>query len=325
MTDRPEVSFCATNLNTSDRLVGAIESVERLGESIGRPFEVVVADGPSTDGARELLARRAREDAHFRLVTHEQRSRGHGRRLAFEASRGRTIVPFDTSITYAPEYGPLLAAYVQLATDQMLVSEICALARSSIESVGGWRDLVGGEDVDLYARVIRRFGLIAYPTAIPSSQSRTLGAFERQMRYVSGGRVARFRRILAVQRDQIIGSNYRIADLMAFNAKKRLGRRASYRAFFTLAWVTSRLRRLKPFVFDRSNFLLIREETLRSMLEGREKVLGWPGPPVRLLLTDDEVTFLERRSSLWAAEGSRVRALVGRKGENAAQGPPPPR
>jgi glycosyltransferase involved in cell wall biosynthesis len=318
MSDRPEVSFCATNLNTSERLVGAIDSVERLGEAIGRPFEIVVADGPSTDGAREVLARRALEDPHFRLVTHEQRSRGHGRRLAFEASLGRIIVPFDTSIAYASDYGPMLGAYVRVATDQMLFSEICALTRHSIESVGGWRDLVGGEDVDLYARVIQRFGLIAYPTALPASQSRTLGAFERQMRYVTGGRVARFRRILAVQRDQIIGSNYRIADLMAFNAKKPLRRRVVYRAFFTLAWIRSRFRDLKPFVFDRSNFLLIREETLRSMLEGREKVLGWPGPPVRLLLTDDEVTFLERRSALWAAEGARVRALVGPKGGNAA-------
>jgi glycosyltransferase involved in cell wall biosynthesis len=328
MGDQVGVSFCATNLNTSDRIEASLASVERLGTLIGRPYEIVVADGPSTDGARELLTRRAANDSRLRLVPHDQRSRGHGRRLAFEASSGRTIVPFDTSIQYAPEYGPLLAAYVRLDTERMLFSEVCALSRATIESVGGWRDLVGGEDVDLYARVIQRFGIIAYPTALPGSQSEAIGAYARQMRYVGGGRYQRFRRILAVQRDQIIAANYRVADLMAFNAKKPWGRRALYRAFFTLAWTSSRFRDLKPFVFDRSNYLLIREETLRSMLEGRQKLLRWDGPPPRLLLTEDEETFLERRSGLWAAEAPRLQMLVGRKGgriANNSPGPAPPR
>ena len=309
-----EVSFCATNLNTGDRIAASLDSVVGLGRMIGRPFEVVVADGPTTDGARALLETRAAAGTELRLVRHTARNRGYGRRLAFEASSGRVIVPFDTSIAYDPSYGGLLARYVGSATESMLFSEICALRRSTIEAVGGWRDLVGGEDLDLYGRIIERFGVVAWPTAHVESQSHALGAYARQMRYVSGSRIARWRRILTVQRDQIIGANYSVADLMAFNAAKPLGRRVAYRLFFTAAAARARLSPLRPFRFPRNNYLILREETLRSMLEGRERSLGWDGPPPRLLLTDDELVYLRRRSRLWAEAGPRVEALVGRKG-----------
>lgn len=318
MEEPVEVSFCATNLNTRDRLGPSLDSVFGLGAILGRPFEVVVAEGPSTDGARALLETRAAADRRLRLVFHGERNRGYGRRTAFEASRGKLIVPFDTSLVYAPRYGELLARYCALATDAMLFSEICALRRSTIEAVGGWRDLTGGEDVDLYARVIQRYGVIAYPTAGRESQSRDLGSFERQMRYVKGSRLARGRRILLVVRDQIIGANYTVADLMAFNAAKPIGRRILYRLFFSVAALRARASRLKPFRYDRNNYLILREETLRSLLEGRESRLGWAGPPPCLLLTDDEIGYLAARSAFWKASVGQLGHLVGRKGDGPA-------
>jgi len=314
MAEDPEVSFCATNLNTRDRLGSSLDSVFALGAAIGRPFEVVVAEGPSTDGARSLLEERARGDPRLRLVLHGERNRGYGRRRAFEASRGAVIVPFDTSLVYAPIYAELLGRYVALGSEAMLFSEICALRRTTVIEVGGWRDLVGGEDIDLYARVISRFGLIAYPTAVAESQSRPLGSVERQMRYVRGSRIGRWRRMSVVVRDQIIGDNYTVADLMAFNARKPAGRRFAYRLFFSLAAIRARFSPLRPFRFERNNYLILREETLRSLLEERHRRLGWAGPPPCLLLTDDEITYLERRSRLWKDEESRLRPFVGRKG-----------
>ncbi|HXY12698.1 MAG TPA: glycosyltransferase, partial [Thermoplasmata archaeon] len=143
MDARPVVSFCATNLNSVDRLPGSLASIERIGEELGLAYEVVVADGPSEDGARGFLEEQVRRNPRFHLVTHSARNRGYGRRRAFEASRGRTIVPFDTSLVYEPEYGGLLESYISLGTDRMLFSEVCALSRNSIDAVGGWRDLIG--------------------------------------------------------------------------------------------------------------------------------------------------------------------------------------
>jgi hypothetical protein len=307
MADGVEVSFTATNLNTADRLAGSLASIRAIGDALGVAYEVVVADGPSGPEAKRLLGEWARSDPRFRLVEHGARSRGHGRRVAFEASTGRMIVPFDTSLRYAPLYADLLRRWRALGTERMLFSEVCALSRHSIEATGGWRDLVGGEDVDLYARVVDRFGLVAYPTPVRESQSAPLSAYVRQMRYVGGSRWGRFRRIYTVQRDQIIGADYRIADLMSFNAKKPLFRRAAYRAFFTLAAAGARMHRIRPIRLPQNHYLLVREATFRSMLDGTYRELGWDAPGPKLLLTADEVTYLERRSALWVSEWDRLR------------------
>lgn len=313
MVEDVRVSFCATNLNTVDRLPRSLTSVTELGRALGVPFEVVVADGPSDDGARALLEERARSNPEFRLVPHSKRNRGYGRRRAFESSSGTTIVPFDTSLEYSPSYAAFLRAYLRLGTERMLFSEICALDRRTVVEVGGWRDLVGGEDIDLYARVVFRFGLIAYPTALPDSQSRSLPAFDRQMRYVRGSFFARMRRIYAVQRDQLIGANFRVRDLMGFNRRKPMARRAALRAFFVLVAAGARLSSIRPFVLDRNNYLYFREAILDSVLRGDWRVLGAEGPPPRLLLTDDETAYLERASRRWSEYSHADPPIVGRK------------
>lgn len=313
MDERPVVSFCATNLNTAVRLPGSLDSVERLGDSLRSSFEVVVADGPSEDGARELLKTRAETNPRLRLVVHSERNRGYGRRRAFEASRGTTIVPFDTSLVYDPMYGGLLQGYLALATDRMLFSEICALSRRSIEAVGGWRDLVGGEDIDLYSRIIRQYGVLAYPTATRTSQSERLGSLARQARYVQGSRARQLLRIYAVQRDQLIGANFRVADLMRFNSAKPLATRFALRSFFTLCALGARWRGIPPIRAEPNNYVFFREAILRSMLAADYREVRWPGPPPRLLLTDDEIRYLSATSLLWRELGEEVYRYVDRK------------
>ena len=305
-----EVSFCATNLNTVDRLPASLDSVAVLGRALGVAYEIVVADGPSADGARAFLEERARADPTLRVVPHGERNRGFGRQTAFRASRGRTIVPFDTSLVYLPAYAEVLRGYRALKTDRMLFSEICALSRASIEAVGGWRRLIGGEDVDLYARIAHRFGVVAYPTSARDSQSRSIGAYARQMRYVRGSRAARLRRIYAVQRDQIIGANYRVRDLMAFNRRKPFGRRLALRAFFTLAYLGSRGRPLKPFDFGRSNYLLFREAVLDSVVRSDYLTLRADRGPPCLLLTADEIEYLRVFSPSWPTYASADPPIV---------------
>jgi glycosyltransferase involved in cell wall biosynthesis len=313
MDSRPVVSFCATNLNTMDRLPSSLASIERVGEGLSLPFEVVVADGPSDDGARALLETRARANPRFHVVTHGERNRGYGRRRAFEASRGTTIVPFDTSLVYEPLYGGLIAGYVSLGTDRMLFSEVCALSRRSIEAVGGWRDLIGGEDIDLYSRVIREYGVIAWPTAASGSQSARLGSVARQMRYVGGSRSHRLRRVYAVQRDQMIGCNFRVRDLMLFNSGKPVSTRIALWMFFGICAIGERFRGIPPIRAEKNNYLIFREALLRSLQAEDYRKIPWAGPPPRLLLTDDEIRYLSRASLLWSEMGTEVERYVGRK------------
>ena len=299
---RRAVSFCATNYETGETLSASLASIERIGELAGIPFEIVVADGPSgADVRSELLAWEEAEPMGRKLILHERRNRGYGRRLAFEGSSGEYVVPFDTSIVYTPEiYGPLLRAYVALRTKRMLFSEVCGFERSTIEAVGGWRDLIGGEDVDVQAPVTRQFGMIAYPTGDPGSQSASLRAWERQSRYAGRRGLARLGRLFLTQRDQIIGANYHVRDLMDFNRTKAPLVRVAARAWFTAAKAAAALRGLRPRGNGSNNYLYVREETIRSMRDGDRAELGWSeGPPVRLALTHDERSYLWLRSMLY--------------------------
>lgn len=305
-----EVSFCATNLNGRPTLEASLASIERLGERMAVPYEIVVAEGPSDDGSTEWLVRWVGTGASHRLVRHQERNRGYGRRQAFLASRGAWIVPFDTSLVYPEEYAGLLSAYRRLGSRRMLFSELCAIPRSEVEAVGGWRDLIGGEDVDLYARLIAHAGLIAYPTDDRRAQSARLGSFARQMRYVRGSRWRRYRRMYAVQRDQIVGANYRVDDLMAFNRRKPWPRRLAYRLFFTLAYVGARRSPIRPYVADRNNYLLVREAILSSLERGDFRSLEWSPQEPRLPLTPDEIDYLSVKSEYWKRAPATVRRFV---------------
>jgi hypothetical protein len=295
----PDVSFTATNLNTRERLPGSLASIRFLGEALGRPYEVVVAEGPSDDGATEWLQNETGADPRLRVVRTAERNRGRGRREAFEASLGRTVVPFDTSLAYDPSYVPILARFLSLGTAKMLFSEICALPRSTVAAVGGWRDLKGGEDIDLYARVAARFGVLAYPTGLRTAQSASLGSYARQMRYVRGGRLARARRMYAVQRDQLIASHATVGDLMAFNRTKSLPGRVGRFGFFALAALGAKLSPIPPADLGRNNYLLWREALFESFLSMEWKTFTPTGDPPRLPLTADEFEFLSQKSEVY--------------------------
>lgn len=298
---QPVVSFCATNLETASTLPHSLESIETIGQRWGEPFEVIVADGPSSPDVQAWLAQWEAAGPNRIVVRHTERKRGYGRRRAFEASHGDIIVPFDTSIVYAPSYASLLAAYSRMGTERMLFSEICALRRSTIMAVGGWRDLIGGEDLDLYAPVVERFGLIAYPTGDPTTQSRVLSSFARQMRYAKGSKLRRVYRMFQTQRDQIIGANYRVSDLMAFNRAKPVGVRAGARLWFTAASAAAALSPLPRRKVDgTNNYRYFREQMIDSLLRRDYAALGWSeGPRPRLPLTRDEMLYLDQTSECW--------------------------
>ena len=121
---------------------------------------------------------------HILIRQRDRRNRGYGRRRAFEVSSGNYIVPFDTSIVYGRTYADLLERYFHLATERMLL-EICALRRNTVENVGGWRTWSGAR-MSTCTLPSERYGLLAYPTGEPHSQSRVLNySFERQMRYAT--------------------------------------------------------------------------------------------------------------------------------------------
>lgn len=111
-------------------------------------FEIIVADGLSDDGTREILRRMAAADDRIRMVDNPQRIVSPGLNAAIRLARGGIIVRMDAHTEYAPDY---IRACVEAlrasgadnvggpwaARGSGLVSRTIATAFQSVFAVGG--------------------------------------------------------------------------------------------------------------------------------------------------------------------------------------------
>ena len=67
-------------------------------------FEIIVADGMSTDGTREFLDQMAGQHPQIRVLDNPGRIVSTGLNAAIRAARGDIIVRMDAHTTYAPDY-----------------------------------------------------------------------------------------------------------------------------------------------------------------------------------------------------------------------------
>jgi succinoglycan biosynthesis protein ExoA len=66
--------------------------------------EILVADGGSRDGTREILARLAREDPRLRVIDNPDRIQAAGLNRLLAEARGDVFVRMDVHCEYAPDY-----------------------------------------------------------------------------------------------------------------------------------------------------------------------------------------------------------------------------
>ncbi len=85
-------------------------------------FEVLVADGRSTDRTREILARISEADPRVRMIDNPDRIQAAGMNAMIRASRGDVVVRMDVHCEYAPDY---------------VRNCVEALAKTGADNVGG--------------------------------------------------------------------------------------------------------------------------------------------------------------------------------------------
>lgn len=76
-------------------------------------LEVLVADGGSRDGTRELLAKLARVEPRLRFIDNPGRIQARGMNEILRAARGSVIVRLDAHSDYAPDYVAQCVAELQ--------------------------------------------------------------------------------------------------------------------------------------------------------------------------------------------------------------------
>lgn len=162
-----DYSICITHRNN----IATIErSLASIFDQIDDTFEVIVVDSDSTDGSLDILRRHEADGKIMLVVT--KCSRGKGRQIAFEHSRGRCVISnLDMDEVYAPKLRELLNFYEMHAAGKLLLATsslelapketqfITIGTREIIEEIGGWRDLNHTEDWEMWRKAanVRKF------------------------------------------------------------------------------------------------------------------------------------------------------------------------
>ena len=95
--------------------------------------EILVADGGSTDGTRDVLARLARADARIRVIDNPDRIQSAGLNRILGEARGDVVVRMDVHCEYAPDYvEKCMAVLERTGADNVGGAQRC-LGRTSFE------------------------------------------------------------------------------------------------------------------------------------------------------------------------------------------------
>jgi glycosyltransferase involved in cell wall biosynthesis len=122
----PLVSIVMPVRNERARIKETLDAV--LAQDLDDPFEVVVADGASTDGTREYLETRAQSDARLRVVDNPRQGTPQALNRLLTAARGHYLVRIDGHSSPPRDY-------VRRLVDHLRSGEC--------EAVGGSKHAVG--------------------------------------------------------------------------------------------------------------------------------------------------------------------------------------
>jgi glycosyltransferase involved in cell wall biosynthesis len=100
---KPAVSIVVPCRNEAGHIERALRSILAQEPPPGG-FEVIVADGMSDDGTREIIQRVALEDPRLRLVDNAERIVSTGLNQAIREARANIVARMDAHTEYAPDY-----------------------------------------------------------------------------------------------------------------------------------------------------------------------------------------------------------------------------
>lgn len=153
MSEPPAVSVVIPARNEGAHIDAALRSV--LEQDYPNLIEVIVADGMSTDGTREQVARAAAADPRVRLVDNPTGATPAALNIAIGVANGEVIVRCDGHVELPPGYVARAVAALretgadnvggmQLATGRTPMQRAVALAMSIPMGVGDARFHLGG-------------------------------------------------------------------------------------------------------------------------------------------------------------------------------------
>ncbi len=259
------ISFIGAAIEVGHGFVQSIKSIYRIGDDLGRDFEVIVAHNSIPEGRQEEVRQLRKKYHNLVLLEDEIDTLGQGKKTAFEYGTGKFVVPFDTSISYPIRYSDVLHDFLKFKLKRLYYSELALVSREIVAEVGGWRNLASGEDIDLYSRISINYGVFACPTSLLPGDDRkfrellSIRAFPESQE----NDPASSHRLL---KDLIISCNHSFSDIREMaRILQDVEGKASFRQLF-FAYIGSRMSKIKPVSYNRNNYVIFMESVLESLV-----------------------------------------------------------
>ena len=99
----PLVTLLVPCCNESRHIEGSLRTILQQQEPPGG-CEVVVADGSSEDGTRDILSRLSQQSVRLRVIDNPLRIVSSGLNAAIQVARGDVLIRMDAHTEYAPDY-----------------------------------------------------------------------------------------------------------------------------------------------------------------------------------------------------------------------------
>ncbi len=175
----PSVSILLPVLDEVEHIDACLASL--LGQDYPGDLEVVVAEGGSRDGTRELLRAWAADDQRLRILDNARRRQADGLNLAAEEATGEILVRADAHTVYERDYV------------RSSVTVLAELAETAVVAVGGRLRPVGRTPTGRAVAAAMRSPLAIGPARFHHAERREtvdtvyLGAFRRDDLLAHGG------------------------------------------------------------------------------------------------------------------------------------------
>lgn len=287
------ISFCGTARSWNENLLKSLESISLIAGEIGFPYEIILVTNPGDRKIKETLQRNSGNISNFYVLKQLTRNHGEAVRMGFESSTNRFFIPFDTSLVYDVRYSDIIHSFLMKRERKLFLTELPVIHRDLINDVGGYRDLAYSYDIDLYSRIAMMYGVVAFPAMFnrvpmispPPSNENPAGKNTASP--------------LRQMRDHIIACNYSVDDLMALYSANSSQPGVGKKILFSLLHLASRMSRIKPFRFDRNNYLVLMENVFESLVLKDFARYGLDETKANMLLSSEEIHYLRNRSRLY--------------------------
>lgn len=294
-TSEISISFCASARIPGKSLLDSLRSINIIANETGFPYEIILVSPPGNKQIRDSLKSILSDLDNFYILKQNTSSNGHAMRMGFESSSNRFFIPFNADLVYDIRYADLIHSFLMKREKKLFLSELPVIHRDLITDVGGYRDLSHGHDIDLYSRIAMMYGVVAYPAMFnriplvspPPSEDTLAGTYGRGHSSI---------RMLM---DHIIACNYDVDDLMVLYTEGRGQERLTMRIYFSILYAISRISRVKPYRFDRNNYLILMENVFESLVLKDFARYGMEDVKANMMLTKEEINYLKARSRLY--------------------------